>query len=99
MLPSLTQIFTQRYRPVHLSHTESSHSEVCPKKQVLPKEKEMSFQQRCRLLACNFTKKRNELQTFLKGFAKAAIVLSLHIKITRNCFFQKHFLVDAPAPN
>ena len=37
MLPSLIQIFTQCYWPVHLLHTISSHSEACPKKQVLPK--------------------------------------------------------------
>ena len=37
MLPSLTHFFTERYWPVHLPHTGSSHSEVCLKKQVLPK--------------------------------------------------------------
>ena len=44
MLPSLTQIFTQCYQPVQLPHTGSSDSEVCPKKQLLPKSLKMYSQ-------------------------------------------------------
>lgn len=73
-LPLLTQIFAQRCWLMHLPHTGGSHAEVCPKKTGTSKKfenvlieslniiaKEIFFQQRRRLLACNFTKKRVDL--------------------------------------
>ena len=45
MLPSLTQIFTQRSCPVYLPHPGSSHIEECtPNKQVLSKSLKMYSQ-------------------------------------------------------